>query len=82
MLFVNNNSDSKLTKVIMVVFTISAVIGLFVQILSLLALTKSRIGKLVRKNVINAMYDTFDESIDEAASRMPAWMQKLGKLDQ
>lgn len=81
MLFVNN-SDSKLSKLVQVVFALSAIIGLFVQVLSLLAMTKSKIGKLVRKNMINAMYDMVDESIDQAASRMPAWMQKLGNLEQ
>ena len=84
MMFVSN-SDSKLSKLIQVIFAISAVVGLVVQLLSILALTKSRIGKLVRKNVINAMYDTFDESIDEAAIRAPQWMaklEKLGNLDQ
>lgn len=82
MLFITNSDNSKVSKILMVVFTISAIIGLFVQVLSLLALTKSKIGKSVRKNVINAMYDTFDESIDEAATRMPAWMEKLKSLEQ
>ena len=81
-MFIISDNNSKVSKLIAVVFAISAVIGLFVQVLSLLALTKSRIGKLVRKNVINAMYDTFDESIDEAASRMPAWMKKLNSIEQ
>ena len=82
MFVINSDSNSKLTKIVAIVFTISAVVGLFVQVLSLLAMTKSKIGKLVRKNVINAMYDTVDESIDEASKRMPGWMQKLGSVDQ
>lgn len=80
MMLINNSDNSKVSKILMVVFTMSAIIGLFVQVLSLLAMTKSKIGKLVRKNVINAMYDTFDESIDEAATRAPGWMEKLNKL--
>ena len=80
MLFVNNNSDSKLAKIVSIIFVISAIIGLFCQVMSLLALTKSRIGKKIRKNVIGVMYDVFDESIDEAATRAPRWMEKLNKL--
>lgn len=79
MLFVNN-SDSKLSKLIQVIFAVSAVIGLAVQIMSLLAFTKTKLGKLVRKNLIGTMYDMVDESIDEAASRMPAWMKKAESI--
>lgn len=79
-MFVINNSESKINKVLMVVFAISAIIGLFVQVLSLLALTKSKIGKSVRMNVIGTMYDVVDESIDEASKRMPGWMEKAKKL--
>lgn len=81
-MFVINDSDSKLAKIVSIIFVISATAGLFCQIMSILALTKSKLGKLVRKNMINAMYDMVDESIDQAASRMPAWMQKLGNLEQ
>jgi len=82
MFVINSDSNSKLTKAIAIIFTISAAIGLVCQVASLLALTKSRIGKLVRKNVISTMYDTFDESIDEASKRMPGWMAKLNSLEQ
>lgn len=82
MMLINNSDNSKVSKIITVIFAISAAIGLFVQVLSLLAMTKSKIGKLVRKNVINAMYDTFDESIDEASKRVPGWMEKLNSLEQ
>lgn len=82
MMLINSDSNSKLTKIVSIVFAVSAIIGLFIQIASLLAMTRTKIGKLVRKNVINAMYDTFDESIDEAATRAPGWMEKLSKLDQ
>ena len=80
MLFVNNNSDSKLTKIVSIIFVISAIIGLFCQIMSILALTRTKLGKLVRHNVIGIMYDAFDESIDEASKRMPEWEEKLNKL--
>lgn len=80
MLFITNSDNSKVSKILMVVFTISAIIGLFVQVLSLLALTKSKIGKSVRMNVIGTMYDVVDESIDEASKRMPGWMEKAKKL--
>lgn len=79
-MFIINNSESKINKILMAVFTISAIIGLFVQVLSLLALTKSKIGKSVRMNVIGTMYDVVDESIDEASKRMPGWMEKAKKL--
>lgn len=76
-MFIVNNSESKLGKVLMVVFAISAIIGLFCQVASLLAFTKSRIGKHIRKGLIGATYDLFDESIDEAAERAPRWMKKI-----
>ena len=80
MFVINSESNSKLAKIVSIIFVLSAAVGLFCQIMSILALTKSKLGKLVRKNMINAMYDTVDESIDQAASRMPAWMDKLAKL--
>ena len=79
MLFVNSD-NSKLSKLITAIFAVSASIGLFIQVVSLLAMTKSRIGKKIRRNVINAMYDMADESIDEAAARAPQWVAKLEKL--
>ena len=85
-MFVINSDNSKVSKLIAVVFVIGAVIGLAVQIMSILAFTKTKLGKLVRKNLIGTMYDMVDESIDEAASRMPAWMKKAesisGSIDQ
>lgn len=79
-MFVINDNNSKIGKVIAIVFAISAIIGLACQIMSFLAMTKSRIGKKIRHNVIGAMYDVVDESIDEAAIRTPQWMTKLEKL--
>ena len=75
-----SNSESKLSKLIQVIFVISAGIGLITQVMSLLALTRTKLGKRVRHNVIGAMYDVMDESIDEASARAPQWMQKLSKL--
>lgn len=81
-MFVINNSESKINKILMVVFTISAIIGLVCQIMNILALTKTKLGKLVRKNLIGSVYDFMDESIDEACTRMPKWMSKLNSLEQ
>ena len=79
MFVINSESNSKLAKVIAIVFALSAIIGLFVQVVSLLAMTKSKIGKRIRKGVIGTLYDCMDESIDEASKRMPGWMQKLSE---
>ena len=76
-MFVINDNNSKIGKVIAIVFAISAIIGLACQIMSLLAFTKTKLGKLVRRNIIGTMYDLVDESIDEASTRMPAWMKKI-----
>lgn len=75
-----NNSDSKLTKVVTIIFAISTVIGLACQIMNILALTRTKLGKLLRKNLIGTMYDCMDESIDQAASRMPAWLEKIESI--
>lgn len=77
-----NNDNSKLSKIITAIFAISALIGLTCQVASFLALTKTKLGKKIRHNVISTMYDVMDESIDEAAERAPRWMEKLSKLDQ
>ena len=82
MLFVNNSDNSKVSKLIAIVFAISAIIGLVCQIVSLLALTKSKIGKHIRQSLIGTMCDMFDETIDEASKRVPGLMEKLSKLDQ
>ena len=86
MFVINSDSNSKITKIVAIVFALSAIVGLFVQVMSLLAFTKTKLGKLVRKNLIGTMYDMVDESFDEAASRMPAWMKKAesisGSIDQ
>lgn len=70
----------KLDKTVSILISIALIINLGIQLLSILALTKSRIGKKIRKNVIGVMYDVFDESIDEAAIRAPQWMEKAKKL--
>lgn len=75
-----NNSESKLNKIITVIFALSAAIGLVCQIMSLLALTKTKLGKLVRKNLIGTMYDCMDESIDQAATRMPGMIKKMESI--
>ena len=77
MFVINSDSNSKITKLVAIVFALSAVVGLVVQLLSILALTRTKLGKLVRHNVIGTMYDVVDESIDEAASRMPVWTKKI-----
>lgn len=75
-----NNSDSKLTKVVTIIFAISAVIGLACQIMNILALTRTKLGKLLRKNLISTMYDCMDESIDQAAIRMPGMIKKMESI--
>lgn len=82
MMLINISDNSKVSKAIAIISMIAVGIGLLVQLLSLLAMTKSKLGKHIRRNVINAMYDTFDESIDEACTRMPKWMSKLNSLKQ
>ena len=77
MFVINSDSNSKITKAIAIIFALSAIIGLFCQIMSLLAFTKTKLGKLVRRNIIGTMYDLVDESIDEASTRMPAWTKKI-----
>lgn len=76
-MFIVSDSNSKVGKVIQVIFAISVGIGLITQLLSILALTRTKLGKLVRRNIIGTMYDLVDESIDEASTRMPAWMKKI-----
>ena len=76
-MFIISDNNSKIGKAIQVIFAISAVIGLTCQVMSLLAFTKTKLGKLVRKNLIGTMYDLVDESIDEAATRMPSWTKKI-----
>ena len=70
----------KLNKIASALICISMIVGLFIQIMSILALTKSRIGKVIRKNLIGTMYDYMDESIDQAASRMPGFMKKIESI--
>lgn len=79
-MFVINSDNSKVGKIIAIVFAISALLGLICQVASLLMFTKTKLGKKIRHNVIGTMYDMFDESIDEAATRAPQWMEKLSKL--
>ena len=81
-----NNSDSKISKVITAIFTLSAIIGLLVQVIGLLSFTRTAVGKRIRRGVIGSMYDYMDESIEQASTRMPAWFKKIesisGSIDQ
>ena len=70
----------KLNKIASALICISMIVGLFIQIMSILALTKSRIGKAICKNLIGTMYDYMYESIDQAASRMPGFMKKIESI--
>ena len=70
----------KLSKIANALIRISMIVGLFIQIMSILALTKSRVGKVIRSSIIGTMYDYMDESIDQAASRMPGMMKKIESI--
>lgn len=70
----------KLSKTVSILVAIALIVNLAVQLLSILALTRTKLGKLVRHNVIGIMYDAFDESIDEASKRMPGMMKKIESI--
>ena len=76
-MFIISDNNSKIGKVIAIVFAISAIIGLACQIMSFLAMTRTKLGKKIRHGVIGTMYDVVDESLDEAASRIPVWTKKI-----
>ena len=68
----------KLSKTVNILVAIALIVNLAVQLLSILSLTKTRIGKKIRSSIIGSMYDYMEESVDQAASRMPEWEEKLG----
>ena len=70
----------KLSKTVSILVAIALIVNLAVQLLSILSLTKTMIGKKIRSSIIGIMYDMFDESIDQAASRMPGMMKKIESI--
>lgn len=70
----------KLSKTVNILVAIALIVNLAVQLLSILSLTKTRIGKKIRSSIIGSMYDYMEESVDQAASRMPGMMKKIESI--
>lgn len=73
-----NNSESKVNKIITVIFAMSAAIGLVCQVIGILSFTKTRIGKKIRKGILKGSCAYMDDAIDVVQTRMPEWEEKLG----
>lgn len=61
-------------KFVMVAMTL---ISLTYQVLGLLSMTRTKLGKRIRRSVMNIAADYMEESVDVVSDRMPAIYSKI-----
>lgn len=79
MFIFNSNSDdhSAFTTFAKVVMVLTTVISCITTLMSLLAFTKTRIGRHIRRNTMDVVMDFAEDSIDVTAERLPAIYKKM-----
>ena len=70
----DNSAFATFAKVAMVLATI---ISLTYQVLGLLSMTRTKLGKCIRRSVMNIAADYMEESVDVVSDRMPAIYSKI-----
>lgn len=68
----------KLSKIMNVLIVIFICFNLAVQLIAILSLTKSKLGRKIRKGILKGSCAYMDDAIDVVQTRMPEWEEKLG----
>lgn len=68
----------KLGKITSALICIFICINLMIQLIAAISLTKSRIGKKIRRAILKGSCAYMDDAIDITKAKMPEWEEKLG----
>lgn len=68
----------KLSKIMSVIVCITLIINLFIQLIAAISLTKSKLGKKIRRAILKGSCNYMDDAIDITQAKMPEWEEKLG----
>lgn len=70
--------NMKLSKAMNVLIVIFICINLVIQLIALISLTKTKIGKTIRRAILKGSCTYMDDAIDITQAKMPEWEEKLG----
>lgn len=70
----------KLSKIMNVIVCITLAINLVIQLLAMISLTKSSIGKKIRRAILKGSCNYMDDSIDVVQEKMPDFMKKIESI--
>ena len=70
----------KLNKIANALICIALIINLVIQLTAMISLTKSRIGKKIRRAILKGSCEYMGDAIDITQAKMPEWEEKLSKL--
>ena len=76
----------KLNKFVSILICVALAFNLVIQLVALISLTKTKLGKLIRKSILKGSCMYMDDSIDVVQEKMPEWEKKLetisGSIEQ
>ena len=73
----SNNDHSAFATFAKIVMVMATIISLTYQVLGLLSITRTKLGKRIRRSVMNTAADYMEESVDVVSDRMPAIYSKI-----
>ena len=77
MIHSNENDHSAFATFVKVMIVIMTIVSLGTQLMGILAFTKTRIGRHIRRNTMDVMLDFAEDSIDVTAERLPTIYKKM-----
>ena len=73
----SDNDHSAFATFAKIVMVLATIISLTYQVLGLLSMTHTKLGKRIRRSVMNTAVDYMEESVDVVSDRMPAIYSKI-----
>lgn len=73
----SDNDHSAFATFAKIVMVLATIISLTYQMLGLLSMTRTKLGKRIRRSVMNTAADYMEESVDVVSDRMPAIYSKI-----
>lgn len=73
----SDNDHSAFATFAKIVMVLATIISLTYQVLGLLSMTRTKLGKRIRRSVMNTAADYMEESVDVVSDRMPAIYSKI-----
>lgn len=68
----------KLNKIANALICIFICINLVIQLFAMISLTKTKLGKAIRRAILKGSCTYMDDALDITQAKMPEWEEKLG----